>query len=269
MNRIAAASLAVLGAAAGVASAQPTFLATFGDTLFRVQGTGGGTIETFTLSDRIIAATARSDGSFLMFSRGLANEPFQAYVLNDALGANPQLSQVATGLADVPSGVTEVGGQLFGVRDGNLYTYADGTFAETLVGSLGLAGDAASTGSLAYDAASGTLYMVARDDNLYTVDQGSGVASLVGGTGVDIFNSGLEFFNTSKLFGAVFDDTAQTLSFGQISLQSANFTSFRDIDVSGLIGTDPLPPVSLLVVPAPATIALAGLGVLGMARRRR
>ena len=267
MNRIAAASLAVFGSAAGIASANPTFLATFGDTLFRYDA-GSDTLESFTLSDRIISATARSDGSFLMFSRGLANEPFQAYELSGALGATPQLVELATGLADVPSGVTEVGGQLFGVRDGSLYTYDSGTFAETLVGSLGLAGDAASTGSLAYDAGSGTLYMVARDDNLYEVNQGTGAASLVGGTGADLFNSGLEFLG-ADLFGAIFDDVGATLSLGGIDTSGGAFTSLTSIDVSGLLGTGPLPPVSLLVVPAPGTLALAGLGVLGFARRRR
>lgn len=269
MNRFAAASLAVLGTAAGAASANPILLATFGDSLFRYNA-GTDTLETFTLSDRIIAATARGDGSFVMFSRGLAStgEPFQAYELVDGFGANPQLVEIATNLPEVPSGVTEIGGTLYGVRNGGLYTYADGSFAESFVGSLGLAGDAASTGSLAYDAANDTLYMVARDDNLYEINQGTGAASLIGGAGVDIFNSGLEFVG-SDLFGAIFDDQANTLTLGGVNTGSGAFSGFETIDVSGLLGTGPLPPVSLLAVPTPATLALAGLGLLGAARRRR
>lgn len=262
------ASAAVLAGTAASANAQTVAIATFGERMFRAQL--DGTVEEFQLSDRIISATATSSSSITMFSQSVGPNGREAYTLNDALGAAPSLNLIRDDIQNqVASGVTEIGGTLYGTSANDLFTYDATTFAPTLVGSLNIAGDPGDNGvgGLGWDGANNTLYGISRNDNLYTIDVGSGNATLVGTSNIDMFNVGAEFF-AGRLFAAVFDESTSLLSFGTIDTSTAAFTAFASVDLTGQVDAIPQ-PVSLVVVPAPAGAAVLGLAGLAVARRRR
>lgn len=257
-------------ALASAAGASPMLLATTGDTLYRV-GQGGG-VESFQLSDTIISQTVLSDGTILAFSSTRSSGSYEVYELVGADGPNPSLSLLNSARSVSHPTYTDVNGQLYSVRSDTLYTVDPAAdYAVTNAGSLGLGNPGGIIGGSAYDPATDTFYVVSRDGNVYTVDysltRGSTpAATLLGGMGLSqAQNHGAEFFD-GGLYAAVQNQNTNEMSVGEIDTATGAFSAWATLD---LTQTGGLAPTSLAVIPTPGSVALAGVGLLAIGRRRK
>ncbi|MEM7755492.1 MAG: hypothetical protein AAF297_07625 [Planctomycetota bacterium] len=254
-----------IAAVAGVASAQPTFFAFQDDTLFR-GGVNGGGVQSFTLSETIIAAEFDGSGDLFAHSSPFSPNGSQGYRVDNAFGAAPSLSLSGSGLQNPgPSSIAFIGNQAFGFNtQGDFVEYDPNTLAEINViaaQQLGVGGN-----GLGYDAVNDVLYMVDRNnDALFTVDYTTGDITTVGDLGVDIQNAGATFFD-GQLWAAFQNNSTGNLEVGTIDVNSGALSSA--FTLAGFPTGTPA-TVAFAVIPAPGSIAVLGLAGLAASRRRR
>jgi hypothetical protein len=219
--------------------------------------------------------------------------------IDPATGAGTLIGEISGGPGNgLWTGLARRGSQLYAVSgfDNSLYAISS-TGAATLIGPSGIDDR---EGYLEFSP-SGTLYS-GSGDQLYTVDLGSGASTLVGETGLDDPN-GLAFDASGNAFllegnsnstgrFALFgldESTGNTVPIGDLGLDNVNGVgglAFFGSELRGavndslyqvdpetgaaiLIGAIGFTGVSSLVsVPEPASGALVGLGLLGLAARR-
>jgi hypothetical protein len=257
------AAMAGLASAAGFVQAQPTFFVFQNEIAHRF--TLNGSIDTFAVSDRLMGSALAPDGVIRGTSALPDSGGWNAYALNDPFGT-PSLSTISTTNTGPFAFVTYVGNTAYSTNSaGELLIMDPVTLAQqSVVGNMGIGGLNVGAG---YDAATDTFYMINKDTNsLYTVDYTNATPTLVGNLGFDWFNAGAEFFN-GKLYAAVQQISSGELLLGTVDTSTGAFDTIRTVALFDPNG-NPM-QVSLAIIPAPATLALAGLGGLLVARRRR
>ncbi len=258
------AALALVGT--GIAHAQVRFLATDDDQLFRADSNGNVFASVF-LSDDIVgmtivpagvalAGTSAGDIIAVSGTQDISGR-FPVYRLDNAFGA-ASLFQIGSTDRNVTSLAFE-NGNLWGITPtGGLRSIDLGTLnagAPTLIGGPG-----AGFGGLQYDG-SQFLALSANDESLYSYIS-PGPATLIGATGQVFNNMGIELFN-GRLFGALDLDGSTDVAFGSFDLSTGAFTTLAT--GFGHRGGS----TGFIAVPAPAGLALLGLGGLVATRRRR
>lgn len=257
------ASVCGIALGASVAAAQPTFFVFQNEIAHRF--TLNGQIETFQLSDRLMGSALAPDGVIRGTSALEDANGWNAYAVDDPFGT-PSLSVISDTNSGPYAFVTYVGDTAYSTNSaGELLIMDPLTLAEqSVVGNMGVGGLNVGAG---YDPATDTFYMINKDtDSLYTVDYTNATATLVGNLGFDWFNAGAEFFD-GTLYAAVQDLASGNLILGEVDTGTGAFTALRTVaqfDPNG----NPM-QVSLAIVPAPAGLALLGLGGLVAGRRRR
>ena len=148
-------------------------------------------------------------------------------------------------------------GTLFGSGGISLFTLNTGTGAATTVGSTGYT----SSGDIAFDAL-GNLFMSALgtgNDDLISLNASTGAGSLIGSIGYGGVY-GLNF-NNSTLYG--FTLAGQTISI-DTATGAGTLVAMNGIHANGADGVG-----GVTQVPEPASIALLGLGLIGLGFSRR
>lgn len=263
MLRKTASLVLAAGAFGSFAQAEPTFFVFQNEIAHRF--TLGGSIDTFSLSDRLMGSALAPDGVIRGTSAIPGANGWEAYSVNDPSGT-PSLSLISDTNSGPFSFVTYVGGDAYSTNSaGELLRMDPVTLAEQgAVGNMGLGSGNVGAG---YDAASDTFYMINKDTNsLYTVDYTTATPTLVGGLGFDWYNGGAEFFG-GKLYATVQDPARGLLQLGEVNTSTGEFTLLRTVTTYDPNG-NPM-QVSVAIIPAPAGLALLGLGGLAATRRRR
>ncbi len=259
-----------LTAAAGTAFAQPTFLATQGSTLLRYTD-GAGSVDSFSLSAPVIGLTTNPSGQILA-STSNQNSPAQFFTLDDPSGS-PSLTFLGDSVGDnMFTSLTYVGDDLFGFFDGSqqLWSIDDGTYQGTQIGFVGV--NDVTFGGSAYDDATDTFFAMGYDLNtfevfVYEIEDFSTNPSgtLIGNTGILGDGMSLEFFD-GVLYAAIQNRTTGQFELGSIDTSTGAFSLEQVLADTFSPSGD---PTSLVVIPAPGTFAMLGLGGLLAARRRR
>jgi MYXO-CTERM domain-containing protein len=259
-----------LAATAGTAMAQPTFLATQGSTLLRYTD-GSGTVDSFTLSDPIIGLTVNPSGQIIGSSPG--NQPTPGFYSLDNPFGTPSVSFLgASGDARGYTSLTYAQGELYGFFDGGqqLFNIDDNTYTGTQVGFIGV--NNVTFGGSAYDEATDTFFAMGYNLNtfevfVYEVENYSTSPSgtLIGNTGILGDGMSLEFFD-GVLYAAIQNRTTGAFELGTIDTATGAFSLEQVLASSFSPSGD---PTSLVVIPAPGTFAMLGLGGLIATRRRR
>lgn len=259
-----------LAATAGTAVAQPTFLATQGSTLLRYTD-GSGTVDSFTLSNPIIGLTTNPSGQIIGSSPGSDPTP-GFYSLDNPLGTPSATFLGASGDARGYTSLTYAQGELYGFFDGGqqLFNIDDNTFAGSSLGFIGV--NNVTFGGSAYDESSDTFFAMGYDLAtfevfVYEVEDFSTNPSgtLIGSSGILGDGMSLEFFD-GVLYAAIQNRTSGAFELGTIDTSTGAFSFEQELASSFSPSGD---PTSLVVIPAPGTFAMLGLGGLVAARRRR
>lgn len=263
----AAALLTVLGGVAATAVAQPTFIAFGNNTMYRF-GLNGN-IETFTLADKMMSLAVAPDGRILGHSAERnTGQMWESYELLGAESNAPSLSMLSDQVEGPRATLSFADGLAYSAREGQtgaeLITVDSNTLIDdTVIGDLNIQDGVNGTG---YDATNDVLYGINRvNDALVTINRNTGNATIVGGLGVDFFNGGAEFYN-GTLYAFIQDLDSERLVIGSIDTDTGAFTALRTIDTYDANDTTFM---SLVVVPAPASLGLLAMGGLVAIRRRR
>ncbi len=262
--------LALALAAGGTATATPTFIASQGSTLLRYTQ-GDASVDSFSLSDRIVGMTMNPNGQILATSTN-ENTPAQFFRLDDPNGS-PTLSFLGDSVGDnMFTSLTYVGNQLYGFFDGSqqLWSIDDSTYQGTLLGFIGV--NNVTFGGSAYDASTDTFFAIGY--NLFTLESSvyqiqnystspSGV--LIGNTGILADGMSLEFYD-GVLYAAIQNTTSGAFELGTIDTTTGSFSLVQTLASSFSPSGD---PTSLVIIPAPGAGLLLAAGGLLAARRRR
>lgn len=120
-------------------------------------------------------------------------------------------------------------GELYAVSSiRQIYTIDPATGAKTEVGTI--SANASTTGGLAYDPASNTVYLTSTDaDSLYSLNLATGTATLIGSYGVAVVMHGLEWDTGS---GTLYGASSTPNSFYRINTATGAATLVGDIGFS-------------------------------------
>ncbi len=258
-------ALVFAGTAVSLVSAADTFLIARADQLYRYDG---NTVETFTLTDTFHSLSLTQHGiigvSNLQENVGSPPPDFEIWRLDDATG-NPFLTRIGTFTDHRFPTLTQVNDTLYGIGEGEIYTVAP-DFSLTFVANVD---PSHAIGGSGYDAATDTFYVAGSHANaLFTMDLSNGNLTQIGaGIGFDYRNEGGEFWR-GQYWAALEDVANDRLVLGTIDTTTGLF-SLEVVLLNGLgdLGSDQT--VGLAIIPAPASLALFGLGGLAAARRRR
>lgn len=262
-----AAIVSVLGGMAAAAGAQ-TFIAFANTTMYRFELNAN--VETFTMGARMMSLANAPDGSIVGHSPDRLNgNNRESYQLVNPFSANPMLSLISDAVPGQRPTLSFTDDAAYSTReDANDQTELITVDPNTLIdsGLVGNTGLGRGTNGSGYDPASDTLYVINRErDALFIADQTDGSVDLVGSLNVDYFNGGAEFFD-GTLYAWLQLDGTDELVVGTIDTGTGAFTQLQSL---GFAEPDVTTYMSLVVVPAPASAALLGLGGLVALRRRR
>lgn len=236
---------------------------------------------------------------------GIDSDLDKLYRVDPATGAVTLVGSTNTNGLATPAGLAWGGSQMYVIdlADGDLFTLDLNTGSPTLIGTSGILG----WQGLAARPSDGALFAVNQNNNLYSISATTGAATLIGATGIVLptalafdgagtlwtvgFTTGaLGTVNTatgavtvgattiSGLQGLTFsaDGTAYAVSTNTDSLYTIDLTTGSSTLVGAMTGTgfvkglefDAFPSASGSTVPEPGSLALLGLGALGLAGMR-
>ncbi len=270
--------LCVFGGAA-VATANPIFLGTQGNTLFRIDG---GVVSTFTLSTDLTSMAVDANGtiwaSALTDADGDGSR--ELYILNDPLGAAPALTLQSDFLSENTASLTFIGNTLYGIQktpltppsNTRLVTIDPFGQTQSFVGATGQTGFGAN--GTGYDPLNDKLYSIISGSVPGTLSEinyslsGGAVdpdATAIGPFGINFVNAGAEFYD-GTFYGLVQKNTDPVgeLVLGSIDTSSGAFTEIMLVDNGPSGGA-----VGLVVLPEPGTALLLVVSSLVVLRRRR
>lgn len=189
------------------------------------------------------------------------------YRVDNAFSGVPSLVAIDSITSGPVADLTVGNGSIFGVRTtgpgSNLFVHEfDANFDLLNSYDTGITAVDVGAGGIAYDASSDSFYLTDPDsDNLWNWSIG-GSATLVGTNSFDFNNNDLAIDpNTGTLYAAIENVGSSTWEFGYFNKNNGQFTMLVSTPGSdGSVG---------LAIPAPATLALVGLGGLVAGRRRR
>jgi len=264
----------VLAAVGAAASGQVVFLAADDDVLYR--GTNSGVTDTFTVSDfirgmAVVGGGATVNGAntgdvIAVNRRTSGQDPIVVYRVDNAFSGTPTLVGIAE--ADQTfSDIAFANGKIYGVRtsapDGVIQLIEFDSDFNTLNNFFtNIPVFDAGAGGLAYNASKDVFYVTDPDsDKVWEYPLG-GAATELGPTGVVYDNNDLDHFK-GTLYAAIHDESDDSFHFGRFSKGTGAWSSIVEIGpyLGGAVG--------LVVVPAPASVALLGLAGLAAVRRRR
>lgn len=275
MKTYFAMGVATLCAAAGSASALPTFLVTYGDTLYVRTG---ATQTSTTLSDDITSLAFAPDGTLYGTSRSDndSDGSYELYEINDPLGT-PSLTLVGDFLADNTTTIGFIGNQMYGIQKTPntqmtsppfLVSIDTGGLSQSPFGATGEISGPFPVGGSSYDPVNDTIWGVeqANPSMLWSIDRNNApdpAGAAVGDLGIIAGNNGAEFWN-GKLFSALWNFQTENLFLGRIDTGTGDFTQIGIVDNVPQGGS-----VGLAIIPTPGTLALLGLAGAFATRRRR
>ncbi len=268
---------AVLGVAlvCPAVSANPVFFGTHGNTLYRIDG---GSVETFTLSDKITGLTVDDNGVMWATSPRDSNRNGfrELYSILDPTGPAPSLQLEGDFLSELTPTISFIDGTMYGFQrtapgpltNGVLITIDPDAQTEQIVGDSGVVGGGfAGSG---YDPDSDTFFMSSTrpSDVLHDVDYS--LSSGIDPTGTELGqidfnfrNHGAEFFEGEYfIFGE--NQNSSLLVLGTVDVDTQQFSEILQIPIQngGSVG--------LAVIPEPSCLATLFVGALGgLAFRRR
>lgn len=270
MNQKRVAGAMAIAAVAGIASAQVKYLVSDGDVLHR---TDGGTTETFSLSgahtigmtmvpDGVVVAGAAPGDIIAVDDQENGNGRYNIYRIDNAYSGTPTLVTIGESNR-VSNSLAFVGGKLYGVNGLNQQFRIHELSLLNFAGSNDVASgfQVLGIGGVGHDGTD--FYFTDNGSNaLYRYDLGSNTVTPLGPSGFSFLNQGMDFFG-GEMLGAIEVDGGNLL-IGEWDLGSGAFSSFIDVGPhrAGVTGF-------VALVPAPASLALLGVGGLVATRRRR
>lgn len=267
MNRlIVGAAAAAVVLSAGAANAQYRILGVDGTRLVEIDGATGASTQIATLSGAAfgtIGALAYDPFTDTLYASSSSSTVLSLFTINRTSGA---VSLVGS------YGVTGIfmHGLEFNTQNRRLYSTSSGSATDAVLYELNTSTGAATAigtmpgrrgfGSLGFNSSTGVMYWAdTTSDELYTVDLTTAAATLVGPLGIaSQIGAGMAYHPTIGML-AVNNSGTDTLSVLNLSTGAATLI--------GNTGTSNM--LSVVVIPAPAPLALLGLAGLAASRRRR
>ena len=247
MRRMIVCTVSVLVCVTASAYANPIFLASYGDEIYRCTDTWS---ESFDVGDDIYAMHTDLDtNEVFALGRPFAATEMTVYKVQNPASGTLSLTPYSSTSQHYGS-VTKIGGLFYGFNSGNLYSIdlSDPLNpVESLIGDSGISNN----GGSAYDPTTDTFYMVSPDDDtLYEVDYTTAAATPVGALGVDLSNLGMEWWE-NQLYIVMRNLTSSGYELGTLDTDTGAYT--YDFTIRPGFSNA---PSALAVIPEPASLSL-------------
>ena len=245
-----------------VAQAEPIYLSSSYETLYRVMSTGE--IESYDMGIKIrgmhydqaadiVAVLADEGGS------GITD----VYLMANFASGTPSLTPYAN-LSHQYGGFTQINGTYYAFSSGVLYTLNLDDPAnpiETYIGTTGIP----DSGGAAYDPAHNTLYMTSYySDALHVVDPETAAATQIGsGFGVDSDGLGAEWFD-NQLYIANQNITSGNVEIGLVDVETGVYS--QRVTLSAGASSQ---ATALTIIPEPQMLGMIMMAGGALLRRRR
>ncbi|MFO0784158.1 MAG: hypothetical protein U0636_10805 [Phycisphaerales bacterium] len=246
------------------------FLATDGTKLFRADSTGAvfqgavlsAAIQSLTVVPAGYNIAGLAAGDILACAATATAGQYAIYRLNDPFGA-ATLTQIGSTSVGIGSMVL-ANGNIYGVEDSlnpvRVYQLDSSNWSISQTWNTGIS--AGGSGGLAWDDVNNRFLISDATNNRLMSWGPGGTGTPVGPVGFSFTNNGMEFFN-GTLYGALRPESAgNTLRLGSYDLTTGAFTTMAT--VTGVTGSG----TGFVALPAPGTLAVAVLGLVGSRRRR-
>lgn len=270
ITNVAALALIAISGQALAGEVSPTFLATNGTLghVFELGATGANTVAfSFQQQPESIQAMSRDiNGRVVLHgNRDDGSGVWYRLTMNNGAMSTTKITDTDTWY----NSFTMVGERMFAVKNAardidqivelNPYTFKEiGAFGSYALGIGGIAWVPELSEFIVSDTRTNTFFGIGFDQ----VDTSASLRT-IGHAGLRWGGNGLEYAD-GHVYGSAIRGEDMQLVFGEVNLQTGAFEVFRGLGDAQHAG------VGLVLVPAPGSIALAGLGgLLGCRRRRR